>query len=108
MKLLSSNEYKKVEYFLRNYTQFENLTNNMNNAIMEIKDFFNIPLYKELLDVFYIHRYDYKNRYPTNATLFSYLSEKLNLQEPTLYVMRKEIVYKSAMIFYKYGELGRN
>lgn len=105
MKLLSKDNYEKVEELLRNYETMKVLEISFSEAYKELIEFFNIPLYKEFLKIFYFNRYQYKNRYPDNRSMFKYLSSKLFLQESTLYMIRKEIVYKSAMIFYKYNIL---
>lgn len=102
MKLLNKKDYKAVENLLRSYRTNDNLSDTYLKAINEIINFFNYEIYKEFLEIFYFERHQFKNRYPDNRTLFSYLSTKLFLREPTLYVIKKEIVYKSAMIFYKY------
>ena len=107
MKLLTINEYKKIEYLLRNYDEkieFEDYT----KAIEELKQFFNKNDYDKLLTLFYLDRNKYKYRLPTNETIFIYLSEQLHIPKPTLYLMRKEIVYKSAMVFYKYNLIGND
>lgn len=108
MKLLNNSDYKKVEKYLKEYYLITKVSNEYKKSINEILQFFKQTPYKEFLDIFYLHRFQYKNRYPSNSILFSYLSQKLFLQECTLYVIRKDIVYKSAMIFYKYNLLGNN
>ena len=100
MKLLNKQEYNTIENILRK--------NNEDNPVMvksmrEIKEFFDVSPYKEFLQIFYLERNNYNNRYPDNRSLLRYLSKKLYVQEPTLYIIRKEIVYKATMIFYKYG-----
>lgn len=102
MKLLSNDEYKKIELLLMDSKNVVANDNKLKTAIEEIKSFFTIPIYSEFLDIFYINRKNYKNRYCSNRSLFRYLSRKLYIQESTLYAIRKEIIYKSAMIFYKY------
>lgn len=102
MKLLDNETYKKVEKFLYNYKEGKrNILKN--KAYNEIITFFSVSsLYTEFLNTFYLNRFNFKNRYPTNSSLFLYLKTKLYIEEPTLYVIRKDIVYKSAMILYKY------
>lgn len=108
MRLLSKNEYKRVEELLRSWRGYEEKAelksgeSYYGKAIKEIVDFFHDDIYSKFIKIFYFDRKDYKNRYPDNRSLFKYLEEKLFVQEPTLYVMRKDIVYKAAMIFYKY------
>lgn len=103
MKLLTTNEYKKVESYLKNYYKYMNRIIEYDKAIKEINSFFKNSIYRTVLEVFYIYRNDYKNRYPSNSAIFKYLSAKLYIQEPTLYAIKKEIIYKSAMVFYKYS-----
>ena len=97
MRLLEKNEYIQVENLLKNY-KLENNQNAMNEIIL----FFDVPIYKEFLKLFYFERYKYKNRYKDNRSMLRYLTDKLYVSEPQLYMVRKEIVYKSAMVFYKY------
>ena len=91
-----------MKNFLRDYIHKKELSTIELLAVSELAEFFSDEPYKTFLDVFYINRYSYKNRFPSNRSLFKYLSKTLYVQEPTLYIMRKEIIYKSAMIFYKY------
>lgn len=105
MKLLDKETYKKVEKFLYNYKEDKN-DFTKNKVYNEIITFFSVSsLYTEFLNIFYLNRFDFKNRYPTNSSLFLYLKTKLYIEEPTLYVVRKDIIYKSAMILYKYNFL---
>ena len=101
MKLLSKKDYDFVEYLLRDYFKCTSVSDNYKKSIEEIIDFFNVPIYKEFLELFYFKRNEYSNRYPDNRSMLRYLCDKLYVQEPTLYMVRKEIVHKSAMIFYK-------
>ena len=103
MKLLTKSEYDKVEELLRAYGINATWEEPYKSAINEIIEFFGKDIYKQFLDIFYFKRYTYKNRYPNNSDLFLYLSEKLYVQQPTLYIMRKEIVYKAAMVFFKFN-----
>ena len=105
MKLLNKKEYDFVEDLLKSYNIDFPTSQEYYFAIKEIIHFFNVPIYKDFLELFYFKRYEYKNRYPDNRSMFTYLSKKLFVQEPTLYMMRKEIVYKSAMILYKHNIL---
>ena len=98
MRLLPKKECKKIEEILR--------TSDSNNAdikkaVKEIKDFFEVEIYADFLKLFYFERYKYINRYIDNRSMMKYLSERLYSAESQLYVVRKEIIYKSAMIFYK-------
>lgn len=105
MKLLSKENYDKVEKYLREYKGYNVKTIEYIKSIEEIINFFVETPYKDFLNIFYFDRREYKNRYPSNRLLFRHLCKTLYLQEPTLYIIRKEIVYKSAMIFYKNGIL---
>ena len=96
MKLLNENEYKIVENLLKEHKE-EN-----KEAINEIIIFFDVPVYRDFLQLFYFDRHKYKNRYPDNRSMLQYLCKILFVQESTLYMIRKEIMYKSTMIFYKY------
>lgn len=105
MKLLPKEEYKKVEELLRTFGLCASIEEPYKSAMNDIIEFFNDKEYGMLLDIFYLNRYKYVNRLPTNEMIFIYLSSKLNIPKPTLYLMRKEMVYKAAMIFYKYDIL---
>lgn len=104
MKLLKKDEYKKLEEYLREYKDYVDNKNYV-KAINELVSFFSDIEYSSVLNIFYLQRNSYLNRFPTNQALFSYLNCLLAIPIPTLYVMRKEIVYKAAMIFYKYDLL---
>ena len=103
MRLLERNDYKKVENLLKEKQNIEEEQYKI--AIEEITKFFDVYMYKEFLNLFYFERYKYKNRYSDNRSMMRYLCKKLFTSEPQLYMVRKEIVYKSAMIFYKYNLL---
>ena len=103
MRLLTKTNYDTVEELLKVNTSFANLDEPYKSAMKEITDFFKVPIYEEFLKLFYFERYKYKNRFPDNRAMIQYLCEKLYTSEPQLYTVRKEIVYKSAMIFYKYN-----
>lgn len=107
MKLLTKSEYNGIEELLRAYKLCEEMEEPYKLAMKEIIEFFDKDVYKEFLNIFYFNRYKYINRYKDNRSLFSYLCSKLYVQEPTLYIIRKEIVYKAAMVFYKYNVLNK-
>ena len=102
MRLLSKSEYDTVEELLRAYGIAAELEEPFNSAMKELITFFNKSVYKDFLQFFYFDRHKYINRYPDNRSMMTYLCNKLYIQEPTLYIVRREIVYKAAMIFYKY------
>ena len=105
MKLLPKNEYDLIEQLLQNYKYFTEPTSNYLKSMNELITFFDIPIYKEFLTYFYFNRSQYKNRYPNNRAMLNYLCNKLYVQESTLYSIRREIVYKATMLFYKYDVL---
>lgn len=107
MKLLTRDEYDKVENMLKDFYAKEIVEPPYlyKEAIEELKAFFIAEPYKTFLEIFFLNRHQYKYRYPSNSMMLKYLSDKLYLQEPTLYIMRREIVYKASMIFYKYNLL---
>ena len=105
MKLLGKKEYNFVEQTLRTFGLATQLEEPFESAKKEIVEFFNISPYDEFLQLFYFNRHEYRNRYRDNRSMFTFLCKKLYVQESTLYMMRKEIVYKSAMILYKYNIL---
>ena len=105
MKLLPKEQYDKIEELLKINTDWVTLDEPYKTAMKDITQFFDVDVYRDFLKLFYFERYKYKNRCPDNRSMLRYLSKILYVQEPTLYMMRKEIVYKSAMIFYKYSIL---
>ena len=105
MRLLPKETYSIVEELLRTYKINAIPEEPYKLAMNEIIDFFNTPIYREFLELFYFDRHNYLYRYPDNRSMLNYIGSKLFIQENTYYQIRKEIVYKSAMIFYKYGLL---
>lgn len=105
MRLLPKEVYSIVEELLRAYKLNAVPEEPYKLALEEIISFFDVPTYREFLDLFYFTRHQYLYRYPDNRSMLNYIGEKLFIQENTYYQIRKEIVYKSAMIFYKYGLL---
>ena len=105
MRLLERNDYITVENYLKEYKIKKVDDTTYKKAFKELIEFFSESPYKDFLTEFYFNRYNYKYRYSSNRLMFKFLSEKLFLEEPTLYAIRKEIVYKAAMIFYKYDML---
>lgn len=101
MKLLTNNVYKKVEKLLYNY---KNTTDEIiKKSLIELSEFFNGTDHMYFLEHYYYYRDDYKNRCPKNSTLFDYICKKLYIEKPTLYIIKKEVIYKATMIFYKNG-----
>ncbi len=101
MRLLTNNEYKKIENLL-----YENNSDNISIqcSIREITNFFKGTEYHEyFLTKYYFNRNQYKNRYPKNSMFFKQICKELYIEEPTLYIIKKEVIYKAAMIFYKNG-----
>ena len=104
MKLLSKNKYEEIENILYNYEQ--NIYNKQNiiDSISELEEFFeNSPPHIYFLKTYYFNRYKYKNRYPKNDNvgLFKKICKDLYIEIPTGYLIKKELIYKTAMIFYK-------
>lgn len=108
MRLLEKDVLKKVERLLSEYNRTELRPKQYEDAMNEIITFFDEPIYRDVLDVYYIRRNEYKNRYSNNHSILLYLHNKLYVQMPTLYLIRKEIVYKAAMIFFEYGIVRTN
>lgn len=101
MKLLPKNDYNAVEELLRVYGIAATMEEPYKKSMEEIIEFFNVPVYKDFLYAFYFNRYQYMNRYNDNRSMMRYLCSQLFVSEDKLYGVRKEIIYKSAMIFYK-------
>lgn len=101
MKLLTNDIYKRVEKILYNY---KNITDeNTKMGLIELGKFFNGTDHMYFIENYYYKRDDYRNRCPKNSTLFEYICKKLYIEKPTLYIIKKEVIYKAAMIFYKNG-----
>lgn len=103
MKLLPRPKYNMIEELLRTYEIAKELDEPFEKAIEEIVKFFDVPIYKEFLQLFYFERHKFINRFPDSRSMMNYLKDKLYISETQVYTIRKEIVYKSAMIFYKYN-----
>lgn len=101
MKLLPKNDYNIVEELLRVYNICATMEEPYKRSMEEIIEFFNVPIYKDFLEKFYLTRYEYLNRYTDNRSMIRYLCSILYVSEDQLYKVRREIIYKSAMVFYK-------
>ena len=105
MRLLTKNEYKQIENLLYEYGQNKDdkkYTECMKNAFKEIEEFFeNSPPHLYFLHTYYFDRYKYKNRYPNNASLLKKICKDLYIEQPTGYIIKRELIYKIAIIFYK-------
>ena len=100
MKLLTNDVYKKVEKLLYNY---KNTTDEIiKKSLIELSEFFNGTDHMYFIEHYY-YIDDYKNRCPKNSNLFDYICKKLYIEKPTLYIIKKEVIYKAAMIFYENG-----
>lgn len=104
MRLLPKSEYKKIENILYNSENIDDI--NIQNSLAELNAFFENSLWhKYFLEKYYYSRYQYKNRFAKNSDFFKYICTELYIEEPTLYIVKREILYKAAMIFYKNGVL---
>jgi len=104
MKLIDKATYKEIELILLN-AQNEDLPDNTKQALKELHDFFYGSLHYEFIKAYYFNRYKYKYSCPNVADLFKKIYHDLYIEEPTLYQIKKEVIYKAAMIFYKNGVL---
>lgn len=104
MKLLTNDEYKMIENYLYEYNPLA-LYNDIKikNSIEEVKEFFEDRPHKYFLEKYYLERKDYVNRYPSNSSFLKKICKDLYIEEPTGYRVKQELIYKTAMIFYKNG-----
>lgn len=101
MKLLPKETYKKIEEILYNYKKCNN--DQIRKSIKEVKEFFIDRPHVYFLDKYYITRNEYKNRFPANSIWLKKICDDLYVEEPTGYRIKQELIYKTAMIFYKNG-----
>ena len=101
MKLLTKEIYDRVENILLNYKN--TVDENIRKSLVELSMFFKGTDHMYFIQHYYYCREDYKNRYPRDSNLFEYICKKLYIEKPTLYIIKKEVIYKAAMIFYKNG-----
>lgn len=101
MKLLTNEIYGKIEGILYNYW---NTTNeNVKKSLVELGKFFNGTDHMYFIENYYYNRQNYKNRCPKDSMLFDQICKDLYIEKPTLYIIKKEVIYKMAMILYKNG-----
>lgn len=101
MKLLTNEVYRKIENLL--YSRNIIVNTNTLAALKKLEDFFKGTDHMYFLKNYYYDRKNYKNRYPKNSMLFKQICKELYIEEPTLYIIKKEVIYKAAMIFYEKG-----
>lgn len=101
MKLISNETYQKIEGILYNCLGTTDL--NIKKSIDSLNNFFKDTDHLYFLQNYYYNRDSCKNRYPRNSLLFRKICKDLFIEESTLYIIKKEIIYKAAMIFYKNG-----
>lgn len=104
MKLLTKTKYKEIENILYKYNKEYKKNILITKSITEVLEFFNSsPPHLYFLDMYYFKREKYKNRYPDNSALFKKLCRDLYIVESTGYDVKRELIYKIAMVFYKNG-----
>lgn len=101
MKLIDNETYQKIEGILYNCLTTNDL--NVKKSIESLNNFFKETDHLYFLQNYYYRRNLYTNRYPRNSLLFKKICKDLYIEEPTLYIIKKEVIYKAAMIFYKNG-----
>ena len=107
MKILSNGQYKYVEACLFNYTPALNSTNttdaNVFKAINETISYFKGTSHEIMMREYYFNAKTYLKKY-TRAGHFTHVClDLVHTEEPNGYVMRREIVYRVAMMFYALG-----
>lgn len=103
MKLIDKKVYEEIEKLLvagKNADKKE-----VQESLQELNAFFKGTNHYNFLKTYYYERHKYKYRYPRKEDLFKKVYRDLYVEEPTLYQIKKEVIYKAAMIFYKNGVL---
>lgn len=80
MKLLTNDEYKKIEKILYNNKETAGI---IYNSIENVKQFFSGRPHIYFLENYYLNRDKYKNRYPSNSSMLRKICKDLYIQEPT-------------------------
>lgn len=104
MKLVDKDTYREIETILENAYQ-PNLPDYIKLSLHELDNFFGGTTHYEFMKRYYYERDQYKYRYAKKKALFKKIYRELYVEEPTLYQIKKEVIYKAAMIFYKNGVL---
>ena len=107
MKILENWQYKYIEKCLFNYNSLLNSNleteKRMLAAINNAIKFFRGTLHKTMINEYYISVNKYKRKY-SRAGHYKYVClDLLHIEEPTGYVIRREIIYKIAMNCYYLG-----
>lgn len=105
MRILENWQYKYIEKCLFNYKQLLNSTleteKKMVLAINEALTYFKGQPHEIMMTEFYFNRHKYTKRYTVTGHFRHVCMNLLYMEEPNGYVVRREIVYRIAMICFE-------
>lgn len=107
MKILSNGQYKYIEACLFNYHHLCNTTDEtelkMLKAINETISYFRGTSHEIMMQEYYFNSKTYLKKY-TKAGHYAHVClDLIHTEEPNGYVIRREIVYRVAMMCYALG-----
>lgn len=105
MRILENWQYKYIEKCLFNYKQLVNSTleteKKMVLAINEARNYFKDTLHEAMMEEFYFNRNKYSKKYTVTGHFRYVCTELLCTEEPNGYVIRREIIYRIAMVCFE-------
>lgn len=107
MKIITNDQYRFIEYWLFNYDQLCDTTNEpgpkLLKAINETINYFSGSQHEIMMREYYFNSKKYLQKY-TRAGHYTHVCLNLiHTEEPNGYVIRREIVYRVAMMCYALG-----
>lgn len=107
MRILENWQYKYIEKSLFNYNSLINSNleteQKMVKAINETIKFFKGTIHETMINEYYIKRDIYKKKYSSSGHYRHVCTNLIHLEESSGYVVRREIIYKTAMHCYSLG-----
>lgn len=107
MRILENWQYKYIEKSLFNYNSLLNSNleteQKMLAAINETIKFFKGTIHETMIHEYYIKRDKYRKKYSGLGHYRYVCLNLLHLEESSGYVIRREIIYKTAMYCYALG-----
>lgn len=107
MKILNNGQYKYIEACLFNYNELSHSTDTieqkMLKAINETLNYFSGTSHETMMREYYFNSKTYLKKY-TRAGHYTHIClDIIHTEEPNGYVIRREIVYRVAMMLYALG-----
>lgn len=107
MKIITNEQYRYIEYCLFNYNQLLSSTNvteqKVLKAINETINYFRGTQHEIMMREYYFNSKAYLKKY-TKAGHYTHVClDLIHTEEPNGYVIRREIVYRAAMMYYALG-----